>query len=113
EAVCDDITLISNSRAVLSGSVAEVKQRFKRNVFSIRFTGDSASLATDGSAITVEAMESGPGGVTRATVSPADASMTANDLIRHLLGRVTLVSFEEVLPTMEEIFIKTVEGANK
>lgn len=114
EEVCDDITLISNSRAVLSGPVQDVKQRFKRNEFAIRFTGDATSLTAPGSPITVTELTSEAGGVSRATVRPADGAgaMTANDLIRHLLGQVTLVSFEEVLPSMEEIFIKTVEGSN-
>lgn len=113
EEVCDDITLINNSRAVLSGSVAEVKQRFKRNEFSIRFTGDAASLTADGATVAVSELTAEGGGVSRATVRPADGfgGMTANDLIRHLLGKVTLVSFEEILPSMDEIFIKTVEGA--
>lgn len=114
EEVCDDITLISNSRAVLSGSVQDVKQRFKRNEFAIRFTGDATSLTAPGSPIAVTGLTTEAAGVSRATVRPADGAdaMTANDLIRHLIGQVTLVSFEEVLPSMEEIFIKTVEGSN-
>lgn len=114
EEVCDDITLINNSRAVLSGSVADVKRRFKRNEFSIRFTGDAANLASDSATVAVSEITAEGGGVSRATVRPADGvvGMTANDLIRHLLGKVTLVSFEEVLPSMDEIFIKTVESAN-
>lgn len=114
EEVCDDITLINHSRAVLSGSVADVKQQFKRNEFAIRFTGDAASLTADSQTIAVSDITTEPGGTSRATVRPADgtAGMTANDLIRHLLGQVTLISFEEVLPSMNEIFIKTVESAN-
>lgn len=114
EEVCDDITLINNSRAVLTGSVVDVKQRFKRNEFSIRFTGDVANLTADSATVAVSEITAEGGGVSRATVRPADGveGMTANDLIRHLLGKVTLVSFEEILPSMDEIFIKTVEGAN-
>ncbi len=115
EEVCDDITLINKSRSVLSGSVAEVKQMFKRNVFSIRFTGDASRLTSADSRVTVSEMAPEGGGVCRALVKPADgcADMSANDLIRHLLGLVTLVSFEEVLPSMNEIFIKIVEDANE
>lgn len=114
EEVCDDITLINHSRAVLSGSVADVKRQFKRNEFSIRFTGDAANLTADSETVSVSEISAEGGGVSRATVRPADGveGMTANDLIRHLLGKVTLVSFEEILPSMDEIFIKTVEGAN-
>lgn len=113
EEVCDDITLINNSRAVLSGSVAEVKQRFKRNEFAIRFTGDASRLANDSSIVSVSTPRADGSGVCSTTVRPADGAegMTANELIRRLLGLVDLVSFEEVLPSMNEIFIKTVESA--
>ena len=115
EEVCDDITLINKSRSVLSGSVAQVKQMFKKNMFSIRFTGDAARLSAPDSRVTVTGLTAEGGGVCAALVKPAEGyeAMTANDLIRHMLGLVTLVSFEEVLPSMNEIFIKIVEGANE
>ncbi len=109
EEVCDDITLINKSRAVLSGSVADVKQKFKENIFAIRFSGDVAALSSPDSLVMVTDVKS-EGNLTSALVHPAAGheDLTPNDLIRHLLGKVTLASFEERLPSMNDIFIKVV-----
>lgn len=113
EEVCDDITLINKSHAVLSGSVSDVKQQFKQNIFSIRFTGDAQALSAPDSCVVVSDLKHDRGCVC-AHVKPAPGfeTMTANDLIRALLAKVTLVSFEEVLPSMDEIFIKVVGEQN-
>ncbi len=109
EEVCDDITLINKSRAVLSGSVADVKQKFKENIFAIRFSGDVAALSSPDSLVTVTDVKP-EGNLASALVHPAAGheDLTPNDLIRNLLGKVTLASFEERLPSMNDIFIKVV-----
>lgn len=109
EEVCDDITLINKSRAVLSGSVSDVKQRFKENIFAIRFSGDAAALSSPDSLVSVSDVKA-DGNLTSAIVRPAAGheDLTPNDLIRYLLGQVTLASFEERLPSMNDIFIKVV-----
>ena len=115
EEVCDDITLINKSRAVLSGSVDAVRQQFKENVFQVRFAGSADALLQPGSLVTLSGARA-VGGFTEALVRPAAeaAGMTPNELIRHLLSKVELVSFEEKLPGMNDIFIKVVgqSGAN-
>ncbi|MCI5981800.1 MAG: ATP-binding cassette domain-containing protein [Bacteroidales bacterium] len=109
EEVCDNITLINSSKDVLSGSVWDVKQQYKDNTFAIRFSGSPDALTAPDSNIVVSDLKS-QGMYTEALVHPADASISANDLIRLLLGKVELVSFEECLPSMNDIFIHIVEG---
>ncbi len=111
EEVCDDITLINKSRAVLQGSVREVRQRFKENKFRIRYTGEEGSLCGEGSLVSVsERREEGM--YRECVVRPAagGAGMTPNDLIRYLLQHVELASFEELLPSMNDIFLRVVGG---
>lgn len=109
EEVCDDITLINKSRAVLSGSVGDVRQRFKENKFRIRYTGDDTSLTQPDSPVSLADVRQN-GIYHEATVMPsaAAANMTPNELIRNLLQHVELASFEEILPSMNDIFIKVV-----
>lgn len=111
EEVCDDITLINKSRAVLQGSVGEVRQRFKENKFRIRYTGDEGSLCGEGSLVSVSERRE-EGGYRECVVRPAAGAvgMTPNDLIRYLLQHVELASFEELLPSMNDIFLQVVGG---
>ncbi len=109
EEVCDDITLINKSRAVLQGSVNDVRQRFKENKFRIRYTGDDSALKDASSLVSVSDTNT-VGAYNEAIVKPSAqaADMTPNELIRYLLQHVELASFEEQLPSMNDIFIKVV-----
>ena len=109
EEVCDDITLINKSRAVLQGSVNDVRQRFKENKFRIRYTGDDTALKDASSLVSVSDANV-VGAYNEAIVKPSAqaAGMTPNELIRYLLQHVELASFEELLPSMNDIFIKVV-----
>lgn len=109
EEVCDDITLINRSRAVLQGSVNDVRQRFKENKFRIRYTGDDSALKDASSLVSVSDANV-VGTYNEAIVKPSAqaAGMTPNELIRYLLQHVELASFEELLPSMNDIFIKVV-----
>lgn len=109
EEVCDNITLIDKSRAVLSGPMRDIRRQFKENLFRIRFTGDAAPLMAAGAPVSLsEVCEAG--GCTEALARPAQTGepMSPNELIRYLLQHVELVGFEEKLPSMNEIFIKVV-----
>ena len=84
EEICDDIALIDNSKLVLSGNVSEIRFRHKTNIFNVR-TADSKSFKikkTDG--------------------------MSNSELLADLLKTNEIISFEEEIPSMNEIFIKTV-----
>lgn len=106
EEVCDEITLINKSKNVLSGRVCDVKQQFKDNVFNIRFMGTAEQCAAISPVVDViESTESN--GMVNALVRAKDDAK-ASAIIRNIVDRVELVGFEEVLPSMNEIFLKVV-----
>ncbi len=105
EEICDKITLINKSKAVLCGSVWDIKQQYKENVFNIKFQGDGTELTND-ELLEVSDIKKTYGFCTAQIRSLID--MNANELIKHILTKVTLIGFEEKLPSMNEIFIKTV-----
>lgn len=107
EELCDEITLINHSKAVLQGKVTEIKQRFKKNIFKVGVEGKDIQ-ASPGSYTIINRM-SGHNS-TEAIIKKQDG-LSNNDLIGNLMQNHQLLSFEEVLPTMNEIFIESV-GAN-
>ena len=103
EEICESIVLISHGRNVLEGDVQEIKDANKEGVFKIEFDGnlpgDLASrydiLEDTDQHVTLRAGE---------TVSP-------NDLLRQLLDRgVRIHGFQEMRPSLNEVFIKTVNA---
>jgi ABC-2 type transport system ATP-binding protein len=44
EELCDHITLIDNSKAIISGPVNEIRQQFKLDIYKVGFEGDAEKL---------------------------------------------------------------------
>ena len=113
EELCDSITLINKSHDILSGSVAELRRRFSDNSMEMRFRGDFASLqAALGSEVaSVEALPPDRDGNLGAKLR-----LNTSDDMRRVISlansAIELRGFNELLPSMDDIFIKTVEASN-
>ena len=102
EEICDYIVLINKGRNVLEGQVREIKERFRENLYEVRVDGDlSAELLTrypqhqrhrDG-----------------AYVLSVAKGHHGNTLLAELVNAgIPVTSFREVLPSLNEVFIKQV-----
>lgn len=107
EEVCDDIALINHSKVVLSGHVAEVKNRFRTGVYELVSTSDT-ELASEPGRYEVTS-RSRAGGVTRYLLRKDDA-LTNSALVALLAGKLEIRSFSEQLPSMHDIFLQTVQS---
>ncbi len=106
EEVCDNVTLINRSKDVLSGTVDDIREKYKEGLFEIKFKADDSAVAKVREMFGAEAKER-KGSICRAEVRlPAD--LTPNQLIHKLNDTVELVGFNEKLPSINEIFIKVV-----
>lgn len=105
EEVCDEIALIDHSRVVLSGNVHEVRERYKEHLFEVEYVG-AITLQPDPTRYTlIGAAPSGSGTAIRIRKSP---TVSNAELLSSLSAQGELRAFREVLPSMNEIFIKTV-----
>ena len=111
EEICDHITLINKSRNILSGSTDEVRRRFGENVFELIYApGESALEPALGSlAEVLEQCE-----VADTPYSSMRIRINEGVSVRECIARaneaVELRSFKEVIPSMNDIFIRAVEG---
>ena len=111
EEICDHITLINKSRNILSGSTDEVRRRFGENVFELIYApGESALEPALGSL--AEVLEQGE--VVDTPYNSMRIRINEGVSVRECIGRaneaVELRSFKEVIPSMNDIFIRAVEG---
>jgi ABC-2 type transport system ATP-binding protein len=105
EEICDQIVLINKGQNVLQGGVGDIKQQFKENLFRVDFSGD---LPTDALG-QLTLVEQAPQYFTAKLSDTQDS----NSLLRHLIdANVRLTAFNEILPSLNEIFIKTVSDDN-
>ncbi len=113
EELCDHIALINNGKMVLSGEIKAVKERFKANIFELGYrslSGKEIDLPRDAfQKIENEKQEDH----FTLTIKLLNGS-TANDLLQRVIPQAEITSFREILPTINEIFIRQVsEGNNK
>ena len=111
EELCDNIALINNSRKVLDGNVQEIKQQFKENVYDLHFKGNfdklSAAISADYKIENVRKEN----GNTVCRVKLLNGT-TTNQLLSGMLQHGQIVGMNEVIPSINDIFIRVVEGEN-
>ncbi len=112
EEICDEIALINQSRKILEGNLYDIKKEFKKNIFSIEVEEESVAL-TSLIQNNFELLEKRTKSHSVEYDIRISADMNANDLLSAILSFSTIVSFREVLPSMNEIFIEQVETFNK
>jgi len=102
EEVCEHMVLINAGENVLQGKVADVKNQFKENLFNVTFEG---TLPADiGSHAKIIKQEN------NSLTIQLEEERNSNLLLQHLFNSgVHVHSFNEILPTLNEIFIKKVE----
>jgi ABC-2 type transport system ATP-binding protein len=104
EEICDQIVLVNRGKKILDGTVKSVKQQFKQNLFRIGFEGTPP--AGDSSAFEITRHNDDESLIVRIREGHAP-----NDVLNHFLRQnASIVSFNELLPTLNEIFIELVEG---
>lgn len=111
EEICDHITLINKSHNILSGSVDEVRRRFGENIFEVTYDGDPAQLESIAAPMaellgTTEVSDT-PYHTTRLKLNP---TTSVRSIVAAVNDAVNLRSFNEVIPSMNDIFIRAVEG---
>lgn len=103
EDICDDIVLVNKGKKILEGSVADLKQKFKQNMFRITFHGEMPQEISS----QFNVVESKDGELT----VRFDAEHKGNVLLKKALeSGVEVISFQEILPSINEIFIRQVQS---
>ncbi|MBI9037657.1 MAG: ATP-binding cassette domain-containing protein [Bacteroidales bacterium] len=107
EELCDHIALIDNAEKILNGQVSEIKNQFKSNTFEIFFSGLNKELSDvlNPKFQIIEIKNIDDKNSVRIKIKEKSSP---NELIQNLLPHLTINSFNEIIPTMNEIFIQKV-----
>jgi ABC-2 type transport system ATP-binding protein len=105
EEICNHIILINKGQKILDGAIPDVKQDFKENLFRITARPLPENLSNDffdllskhDQTLTLRIKE----------------GHTPNEVLEYFINRQSSISvFTELLPSLNEIFIKLVEGTS-
>ena len=113
EEICDNIALINKSQKVLDGSVNEIRNKFYDGKYKITFKGSVVSFANavwggweliHREQIAEETFE--------ATIKLSEGNKL-NNYLRGLLDHVEIINIQQVIPSMNDIFIQAVESKSQ
>ncbi len=103
EEICGHIAIVNKGKKILDGTVTQIKNQFKENVYRLGATTAAHHLMT----YIFEVIKHQPNEL----LLKLTHDSTPNDVLKFFINQdVAIHSFNEVLPTLNEIFIKLVEG---
>jgi len=101
EEICERIVLINNGQKVLEGEVSDIKDQYKDNLFKINYDGNLPEGLGDFGI--VKSSENG------SFVIQKTVDQQNNSILQYLIQNdVRIKSYNEILPTLNQIFIKKV-----
>jgi len=112
EELCDNIALINKSEKILDGSVKEIRKTYGDNTFKISFTGNAMGFtnALWTGAEVVEKLEED--GINYFTVKLLNG-ISSSKLLQTVLPICEIHAFTELIPSMNDIFIRKVNEGNE
>lgn len=103
EEICDEIVLVNKGKKILEGEVKELKQRFKENKFKLSFNDEIKNGLLD--KLNVVAKNKGE------IVVKFEEEHKGNELLKLFVENgVEVTSFNEQLPSINDIFIRQVQS---
>ncbi len=103
EEICDKIVLVNKGKKILDGSVNQVKQDFKENLFGIHLEKIPDTINSNA----FETIKTNK----QELIVKIKEGYKPNDVLGYFINQgINIISFKEMLPSLNEIFIRLVEG---
>jgi ABC-2 type transport system ATP-binding protein len=104
EEICDQIILVNKGKKILDGTVRNVRQEYKKNLYRIGFGAMPPNINNDAFTIVKQNDD-------YSLIVKINPGHSANDVLRYFLqANAEIHSFNEILPSLNDIFIQLVEG---
>jgi ABC-2 type transport system ATP-binding protein len=107
EELCTHIALINKSKKILEGSIKDIRKKFKSNIYEIHYLGNKIGFTNalwTGYEL-LEVKDEGEHSVARVKMLE---NQKPNDLLAALIPNVEVLGFREIVPNMNDIFIRSV-----
>ena len=103
EEICDHIVLVNQGKKILDGTVQSIKQQFKENIFRIQVSNVPVSI-NHSSFDVIKQTDN------QLTLKINEAGHN-NEVLQYFINENSSIeAFNEILPSLNEVFIRLVEG---
>lgn len=107
EEICSSIALINKSKVILEGSVKGIKKQFSGNKLRLQFKGNMIAF-TNAMWTGCELLSSSAEGDIQTVELKLLGNVTRKNFLDAVMPHIELVSLNEVIPSMNDIFIQAV-----
>lgn len=105
EEICDHIVLVNLGKKILDGTVAGIKQDFKENIYRIKVAEMPEIISSEAFQVVDQ--------IANSITVKINSGFNSNSVLKYFIQRdLTIESFQEVLPSLNDIFINLVEGTS-
>ncbi|SMO65938.1 ABC transporter ATP-binding protein [Solitalea koreensis] len=108
EELCDSIALLNKSQKILDGKVKDIKHSYRTDTYKINFSGPAPSLNSEAGTLFDVIENTSDGEYGKLTVKMLK-DYSSNDLLKILIPKISIHGFEEVIPSINDIFITKVK----
>jgi ABC-2 type transport system ATP-binding protein len=105
EELCDSIALINLSYKILDGKVKAIRNSYRNNTYMVEYGGDKLNL---NGAQPFEVLSENIDDDRHIIKIGLKTGSTSNDVLQYLIPKVSVHMLQEVIPSMNEIFIENV-----
>jgi len=108
EEICDHIVLVNLGKKILDGTVADIKQQYKESIFAIETS--QPQLIKDNALFSIlDKVDKNPNKI----LVKLSNTVASNDVLKYLIEQqIPIISYNEVLPSLNDIFIQFVEDTH-
>jgi len=110
EELCDSIALINKSEKILDGTVKGIKNSYRNSTYMVEYIGNELTFSGSEPFDVIETLPADDDSHTIKIKLKDQAK--SNDVLQYMLPKVQINMLQEVVPSMNEIFIEKVNQLN-
>ncbi len=109
EELCDHIALINKAEKILDGSVKDIRKTYNSNTYKLTFKGNLMGF-TNALWAGAELLDKKSDEDVHTVTIKLLRQNTPNQLLQAVLSTSEIISFQEIVPSMNDIFISVIEN---
>ena len=107
EEICSQIVLINSGKKILEGTVSNIKHQFKENIFKIEIETIEEFIVQSPAFEVINKLANNN------YIIKINNGYNNNDILTYFMNQQCIIhTFQEILPSLNEIFIKLVENTH-
>jgi len=109
EEICSHIALINKSHKIVEGPINEIREKYANNSYQLSIRPDASLNIAELAGAEFEVLSDKTEGIRQDIILQKRTDCQVNTLLSRFIDKTDILSYEKVIPSMHDIFIKLVK----